>query len=942
MAVDLSKLNKEQRRAVEHKGGPLLIVAGAGTGKTRVITCRIAHLIESKQVLPEEILALTFTDKAAGEMEDRVDDLLSLGYADLWISTFHSFCERVLRQNGLDIGIPGNFKLVDQTAAWLLVRKNMERFKLKYYKPLGNPTKFIHALLSHFSRCKDQAVSPKDYLRYAKGDVAEKEKAREIARAYQTYQNLLLENNLLDFGDLLNYTLNLFVNRPAVLARYQKRFAHILVDEFQDTNWIQYELVKLLAFPKNNLAVCADDDQAIYRWRGASFANILQFQKDFPECEIAALTRNYRSCQNILDLSHRFIQSNNPNRLECAAKIDKRLAAQTQCLGEIHHLHFKSADQETQGVVNEIIRIMKEDPAAKFSDFAVLLRANESAALFARACERSGVPAQFMALRGLYSKPAVLDIISYLKFLDNYNDSGAVWRVANMPFLMIPNSDIVKITQYGYKKSKPIYEAIGDPDLQNELTVHGKAGVAKLIEMAKKHGQAAREKNVSEIVLLFLEDSGYLEHLVRQNSRAEIDFIGQFYSKIKDFEAANINPCLKNFIDQLDMEIDSGEEGKLNFDPIKISDAVRIMTVHSAKGLEFDRVFIADLVDRKFPVVERGDDIPLPDSLAKDPPAKNGVHLEEERRLFYVAMTRARRAVYFVSAGDYGGVRPKKISRFLHEMGYNGDTCEAEVKTVRLPQNGCRPQVRGPLPGHFSFTQLATFEKCPMQYKFAHILRIPARGKAFFSYGKTMHNTLYDFLLELDGKKKGSLKMLGDIYKKNWIDEWYDSKDEKATYFRQGRDSLKNFWRDFSVRRPKILKINGVPALEKDFNLKINGCLITGKIDRIDEGGRGIEIIDYKTGAAKERLKPEDKMQLMIYQIAAEEVFGLSAEKLTYFYLNETKPLSFSPDEEEMKNQKEKIAGIIENIAKSDFRARPGWQCAWCEYKQMCEFAKKH
>ena len=388
------------------------------------------------------------------------------------------------------------------------------------------------------------------------------------------------------------------------------------------------------------------------------------------------------------------------------------------------------------------------------------------------------------------------------------------------------------------------------------------------------------------------------------------------------------------------MEIESGEEGKLSFDPIKTPDAVQIMTIHSAKGLEFEHVFIANLVDRKFPTIGRGDEIEIPEALANDPAPVGDAHLEEERRLFYVAMTRARKGLYLTSAADYGGVKPKKVSRFLHEMGYNGDNHEDEVRTVRVANNYRKPQVQGALPGHFSFTQLATFEKCPMQYKFAHILRIPTRGKAFFSYGKTMHNALYEFLAEL-GDKKGSYKQLVDIYKKNWIDEWYDGKSEKETYYKQGLESLKSFWKDFSERRPKILTINGAPALEQDFNLKIDGHSITGKIDRIDVGKHGMEIIDYKTGTAKERLKPEDKMQLMVYRIAAKEVFDLDANKLTYFYLNNSTALSFSPDANDIEAEKEKISGIIKEITKSDFRAQPGWQCEWCEFKSICDFAKK-
>ncbi len=778
------------------------------------------------------------------------------------------------------------------------------------------------------------------YMKYSKGDIEEKEKAREVARAYKIYRDLLLENNLLDFGDLLNYCAALFKKRPAVLAKYRKKFKYILVDEFQDTNWIQYELVKLLAAPKNNLTVCADDDQAIYRWRGASFGNIVQFKQDFPDAANVVLARNYRSCQNILDLSYKFIQANNPNRLECISKINKRLISNSDCAGAIKHLHFKKIDQEVQGTVNAIIKIMQEEKDAAFSDFAILLRANDSAAPFVRACERSGVPAQFMALKGLYSKPVVLDIISYLKLLNNYHENSAVWRLLNMPFLMIPSLDIVKITQYSSKKSQSLYDSLRETELISGLTKHAIAGIAKLMEMVDKHSELSRQKNVSELALSFLEDSGYLEHLVRQDRRSEIEFIGQFYEKIKNFEADNIDPNLNKFIAALEMELESGEEGKLNFDLAKNPDAVQIMTVHSAKGLEFKHVFIANLVDRKFPVGERGEEIEIPPVLAKDPAPAENAHLEEERRLFYVAMTRARQGLYFTSAVDYGGVRPKKLSRFLTELGFDGDGEQIEVKTVKVMGDCRRLPKQVSLPSHFSFTQLATFEKCPMQYKFSHILKVPTRGKAVFSYGKTMHNALYEFLMEL-GSKKGSFKHLTELYQKNWIDEWYDGKSEKDAYYRQGLDSLKNFWRDFSVRRPKIFNIDGAPSLEKDFNLKINGYAITGKIDRIDESSRGIEIIDYKTGTAKDRLRPEDKMQLMMYRIAAKEVFDLDTEKLTYFYLDKASPLSFSPTDDDAVREKEKIAGIIDELVKSDFRAKPGWQCEWCEFKTMCEFAKK-
>ena len=274
----LVDLNEEQLEAVTFGEGPLLIVAGAGTGKTTVITRRIAYLIEQKSLKPEEILAVTFTDKAAEEMEERVDKLLPYGYLDLWISTFHSFAQRILQEYGLDIGLPTNFKVLDPTSAWLLIRKNLDRFNLDYYRPLGNPTKFIHALIEHFARCKDQGIYPEDYLEYAKKierdfkgknsgnkelDETEVKRIKEIAKAYETYQQILLENSALDFGDLINYTLLLFRKRPQILKKYRDQFKYILVDEFQDTNWAQYELVKLLAEPRRNITVCADDDQCL-------------------------------------------------------------------------------------------------------------------------------------------------------------------------------------------------------------------------------------------------------------------------------------------------------------------------------------------------------------------------------------------------------------------------------------------------------------------------------------------------------------------------------------------------------------------------------------------------------------------------------------------------------------------------------------------------------
>ena len=447
MSQLLASLNDRQKEAVTHDRGPLLIIAGAGTGKTTVITSKIAYLILEKNIKPEEILALTFTDKAAGEMEERVDRLLPLGYHDLWISTFHAFAERILKDHALEIGLPNDFKLLNATEQWLLVRRNLDRFNLDYYRPLGNPTKFIHALLKLFSRAKDECISPQQYLEYAQNlkldsDSAEfirdslteeevkkltkkelKElaaewikKQLEIADAYHTYERLLLENNALDFGDLINYILKLFQIRKNLLLKYQQQFKYILVDEFQDTNYAQYELVKLLAGKNQNLTVVGDDDQAIYKFRGASISNILQFKDDFPKCREIFLVDNYRSAQPILDLAYKFIQRNNPDRLEIKLagdkKLSKKLISHLSVKPEISHLHGQALADEAELVVGKIVNLYNSDKENNWSDFAILVRANASSDDFCRALDAAKAPYIFLAASGLYRKSIILDILS--------------------------------------------------------------------------------------------------------------------------------------------------------------------------------------------------------------------------------------------------------------------------------------------------------------------------------------------------------------------------------------------------------------------------------------------------------------------------------------------------------------------------------------------------
>jgi len=981
----LDGLNDAQRAAVLHMDGQLLIVAGAGTGKTTVITRRIARMIATGVVKSDGVLALTFTDKAAGEMVERIENALPLGAYDLWISTFHAFCQKVLERHALDIGLPNDFALLTQTDAYLLVRKHFDRFALDYYKPRGNPTKFIHALLTHFSRLKDEAISVDQYLAYAKEmalakdssatDQEESSRIGELANAYHTYQQLLVDQNCLDFGDLLMYTLELFQKRPGILQKYQEQFQQIVVDEFQDTNWVQYELVKLLAGARKNVTVVGDDDQAIYKFRGASVANILQFATDFPVARRIVLTENYRSTQNILDLSYDFIVQNNPNRLEATLtaqgeEMSKKLVAKGSAAeGVIRHLHYATLDEEVRGVIETIVTLREADGKKAWSDFCILVRSNSGAIDFSLELARRGIPYQFLALKGLYGKPIILDCIAYLSLLANFHDSASVYRVLSCPAYRVSDHDLGQMMHQATKKTLSLYEVVRDHALMKELAEETHTVLTRFLGDMEKHIALAKRAAVSEVFVRFVYDSGYIKHFTKDESLAmeQIALLKQFNDRLKRFETLSPETTLTRFMDEFVLERDSGEEGSLAFDIETGPDMVRIMTVHAAKGLEYPYVFIVGMVDKRFPTVALGGDpIPVQEALIKEKVGGGDAHLEEERRLFYVAMTRAKQGLFFSSAEDYGGKLKKKLSRFMTEMGFVVEGGEKGGKVERvdggLPmpaQVSAREALQYVIPATFSFTQLAAYAKCPLQYKFSHVLRVPILGKHQMSFGKTMHATLEQFMKELQlrqGKTQSSLFEIASLpavarndilpvsrdelfamYEKAWIDDWYPDKPTKETYRKEGRRMLEEFYADAVAHVPKPLH------LEKEFRIAIGGYMVKGKIDRIDSGeGTKVEIVDYKTGSPKEegKLSSDDKKQLLLYQLAATRGLGLDVAGLTYQYLEDGSKVSFLGTEKELVKFEEDIASSIEAISNADFLPNPGMHCKFCDFANICEYGQ--
>ncbi len=443
-------LNEEQKQAIKYNNGPLLIIAGAGTGKTTVIVEKIKYLLSKKLVLPENILALTFTEKAAYEMEERVDQELPYGYYQMWISTFHSFAEQILKEHGDQIGLNNDFKLMTEGEGIMFLRKNLFLFEFNHFENI-NSTSFLKNLLTHFSRLKDEDIDPETYLNWIKKKLKNKNQENQeelyqyldLANSYKTYQQIKLKESYLDFSDLIFYLNILFIKKPTILRKYQQQFKYILVDEFQDTNISQYNLIKLLSPPdkKPFLTIVGDDSQAIYKFRGASVSNILNFMNDYKRAKIISLLKNYRSNQQILDASYKLIKNNDPDTLEAKLGISKKLISQPKNHQDnaVNFFYGENLQDEIDYVIKKIKELIK---IYQYQDIAILYRANNHIEPFIKAFNKNGLPFQFLGTGYLFKQPEIKDLIAYLKVLYNLEDSLSLYRVLLMNILNFDSQDL--------------------------------------------------------------------------------------------------------------------------------------------------------------------------------------------------------------------------------------------------------------------------------------------------------------------------------------------------------------------------------------------------------------------------------------------------------------------------------------------------------------------
>lgn len=966
MGFSLKEYNERQKQAVTHGNGPLLVISGAGTGKTHVLTGRIIYLINERKVPPESILALTFTEKATQEMIDRVERELSLGLEQPCIKTFHGFCDQILRERGHEIGLPVDFALLSEVDLWMFLKRHLPDFNLKYYRPLGNPQKFLHSMLQHFSRLQDEDILPERYEAFtararkeAKDDAEEEcaEKYLELARAYGKYQSLLAANNVLDFGGLLFWTLRLFEKRPSVLAEYQKRFQYILVDEFQDTNFAQNKIVALLAAQHKNLFVVGDDDQAIYKWRGASLTNITYFQKLFPEAQKIVLNENYRSHQTILDLSYRIIQKNNPNRLEVSQSVDKRLlsakpsrseakqitprrnvgatlqkdAMQKYIIPEIHR--FPSLDEEIDFVLLKAVRAMQQG-----KNTAILIRSNALAAPFIEKLKFAKFPYQHFSSSVLFTKPGVKDCLAVLKVIADPQDDQALFRLLSLSFWKIPMEKILTLIREAKQKCLPVFTLMAP-----EPFAPTKKLFDALIEYSRNH-------SVSEVLKVFFDQSNFLKNILEENNAETASDIALFSEKIKEFECIHLQKGVIDFLEYARMLEETGDRGsqEIPLDP----HALKILTIHGAKGLEFDAVFVPSLVHGRFPSIHRRDPFDIPNTLIQELLPETDHHLEEERRLFYVACTRAKQQLIFSYSDFYEGKKQWKPSVFIAEaletgkaramglVGSHSERIRARSQVGHRPIDRARKaRAYRPLKLNIpklSYSQLDTFRTCPLKYQFRYLFQVSVPMPAVVHFGSSIHNTLRDFyaLLQKNPKlwEENLLPRLKALYEKNWIALGYESRSMQEDQKKRGWTMLERFYTREKSEKP-------IPKfLEKSFSLALGKITINGRIDRIDRLPDGTyEVIDYKTGSSEKNL--EKDLQLSLYALACRDALKIQVSRLSFYFLDGLEKVSTTRNDLQLDACREEIMACAKEISESDFSPAPGYHCRYCDYRLLCPVA---
>lgn len=629
--MDINTLNDKQKEALLATKGPLLILAGAGSGKTKVVTSKIAYLIEELQVPSWKILAITFTNKAANEMRDRVSKLIDEDISSMWIGTFHSICVRILRKNIDKIGYSSSFTIYDRDDQITVVKEAIGELGLDrdIYKP--------RSLVNDISNIKSEGLSPKEDIDLNKTNFFKE----NLGKIYEIYEKKLVSNNALDFDDLLIKTVDILRDYKDVRDFYRSKFEYIFVDEYQDTNKIQYEFIKLVAGKEPNLTVVGDNDQSIYKWRGADINNILNFHKDFPGAKIVKLEQNYRSTQKILEVANKVIENNR-------TRIEKNLWTSRNEGKPVVYREFPHSNEEEYGVINKIIGLHYK--GEEFKDMAILYRTNAQSRGFEETLVRESIPYKIVGGLKFYDRMEVKDILAYLRAINNTDDNVSLSRIINRPKRGIGDTSLSDLLDYADKNGISLYDLVTNIDKFDDLNIRARKNVRDFGSILKILKDRSEKLSIGKLFEEVLYESGYVEDLKSQNTieaKTRLENIEELHSNIMEYDREGVE--LVEYLNTLSLLSD--------VDKTSEESGVNLMTMHAAKGLEFSTVFLVGFEEGLFPSnrsIESEDEV------------------EEERRLCYVGVTRACNNLFISSSRTrsmYGKLTPAKRSRFIHEMG---------------------------------------------------------------------------------------------------------------------------------------------------------------------------------------------------------------------------------------------------------------------------------
>lgn len=650
--MNYKDLNDRQSEALLKTEGAVLILAGAGSGKTKVVTNKISYLIDEKNIHPASILAITFTNKAAKEMKDRVAKLIDVNVDAMWIGTFHSICLRILRRNIERINYGSNFTIYDRDDQNTVVRDCIKELNLN--KDMYSP----RSIISKISELKNECILPDKFINSNYSDFYQ----RNVGEIYRLYEEKLKTNNALDFDDILIKTVELLEKNEDVREYYQYKFKYVFVDEYQDTNAIQYKFIRLMCRENPNLTVVGDNDQSIYAWRGADISNILNFEKDFKDAQVILLEQNYRSTSKILDVANAVI-SYNSNRKDKNLWTDKNEGA------DVVYRMFKHSSEEERGVVNKMLQLNYK--GYDFKDMAILYRTNAQSRGFEECLVRERIPYKIIGGLRFYDRKEVKDIIAYLKVLQNPKDEVSLTRIINVPKRGIGAQSVLDLSEYAAQNGKDLFTVISEFKENEDLNLRARKNVVEFSNLMNLLVNKTKELSISALIEKVIYESGYVAELEAENTieaRTRIDNIKELISTAVSFEKENPESDLEEFLSGISLLSDVDKT-------VDVDGGVKLMTVHAAKGLEFKVVFVVGMEENLFPTsraVDNDDDI------------------EEERRLCYVAVTRAEELLFISSSQTrtlYGKTNPSLESRFIKEMGETIEIIRPEVEEFTGSRN---------------------------------------------------------------------------------------------------------------------------------------------------------------------------------------------------------------------------------------------------------------